>query len=175
MDVLSAIAQRREITRFRPDPVPREVLDQLARALYLAPSGNNLPSREFILVEGKETLRVLASVTPYMRWLEEAAGAAVIIADPQVSKYWLQDASIAGGFLWLAAVSLGLGAAWGAVYHAEDEAESRRREDVVRRALDIPDSYRVVAVLGFGYPAAEPGPKEMIPMERVLHRERYGS
>jgi nitroreductase len=174
MDVLTAIEKRREITRFKPDPVPREVLDQLLRALHLAPSGNNLPSREFVIVENRETLQTLAQTTPYMKWLEEAAGAAVIFAAPEVSKYWLQDATIAGAFLWLAATSLGLGAAWGAVYHSEDAEESRRREDHVRRTLGIPESYRVVAILGFGRPAAEPAPKDPIPVERVFHKERYG-
>ena len=175
MDVLSAIEKRREITRFKPDPIPQEVLEQLVRSLYLAPSGNNLPSREFILVSEKATLRALTSTTPYMKWLDQAAGAVVIVANPRLSKYWLQDAAIAGGFLWLAAVSLGLGAAWGAVYHAEDEAESGRREDYVRNLLQIPAFYRVVAIMGLGYPAAEPQPKEMYPLERVLHRESFRS
>ena len=175
MDVLSAIEKRREITRFKPDPVPQEVMDKLMRSLYLAPSGNNLPSREFILVTEKETLRALTPTTPFMKWLEQAAGAVVIIANPQVSKYWLQDASIAGGYLWLTAVSLGLGAAWGAVYHSEDEAESRRREEFVRNMLGIPDSYRVVAILGLGYPALDPPPKEMYPIARVFHQEKFTS
>jgi nitroreductase len=175
MDVLAAIEKRREITAFKPDPIPRDVLDKLSRALYLSPSGNNLPSREFIIVTERETLRALTPTTPYMKWLEEAAGAVVIIADPALSKYWLQDASIAGGFLWLTAVSLGLGAAWGAVYHAEDAEESARREAHVRGLLGIPESYRVVAIIGLGYPAAEPAAKEMYPPERVFHRGRFGS
>src|SRR5690606_32276420 len=108
--------------------IPESVLDAIAQSLYLAPSGNNLPSREFILITNKELLRTLAPTTPYMKWLEQAAAAIVIIANPQESKYWLQDASIAGGFAWLTATSNGVGAAWGAVYHAEDDAESMRRE-----------------------------------------------
>jgi nitroreductase len=175
MDVLSAIEKRREITRFTPDPIPQDVMDKLVRSLYLAPSGNNLPSREFILITEKDTLRALTPTTPYMKWLEQAAAAAVIIASPKVSKYWLQDASIAGGYLWLTAVSLGLGAAWGAVYHSEDEAESKRREDMVRNLLGIPDTYRVVAIMGLGYPASEPPEKEMYPMERVFHQEKFTS
>jgi len=175
MDVLSAIEKRREITRFTPDPIPKDALDMLLRTLYLAPSGNNLPSREFILVTAKDMLLELRSTTPYMKWLENAAAAVVITGRPEISKYWLQDASIAGGYVWLAAVSLGLGAAWGAVYHAEDAAESAKREQYVRVRLGIPDSYRVVAILGFGYPAAEPPEKKMYPMECVVHLEKFRS
>ncbi|CAG5089264.1 NADPH-dependent sulfur oxidoreductase D subunit [Thermobacillus xylanilyticus] len=175
MDVLAAIEKRREITQFKSDPIPQDVMDKLSRALYLAPSGNNLPSREFILITEKEMLRKLTPTTPYMQWLEQAAGAVVIIADPALSKYWLQDASIAGGFAWLTAVSLGLGAAWGAVYHAEDAAESAKREKHVRDLLGIPGQYRVVAIIGLGYPAVEPPPKEMYPPERVFHEGRFTS
>ncbi len=174
MDVLTAIEKRREITRFKTDPIPDRLMDALLQSLYLAPSGNNLPSREFIVVKDREMLRSLTPTTPYMKWLEQAAVGIVIIGRPDISKYWLQDASIAGGYAWLTAVSLGLGAAWGAVYHSEDEAESKRREGRVRKLLGVPDQHRVVAILGFGFPDEVPKPKEMYPLDRVLHREGYG-
>lgn len=173
MDVLSAIEKRREITKFKAEPIPEDLLAKLVQAAYLAPSGNNLPSREFILVTNREKLNLLAHTTPYMKWLEESAAAVVIVSDQRLSKYWLQDASIAGGFLWLTAVSLGLGAAWGAVYHSEDPQESARREEYAREQLAIPDSLRVVAIIGLGWPAIEPSPKDMYPVDRVLHRELY--
>lgn len=173
MDVLTAIAKRREITRFTSEPISEETLRQLIQSAYLAPSGNNLPSREFVLVTDKEKLQALTATTPYMAWLSEAAAAVVIVCDQQLSKYWLQDASIAGGFLWLSAVSLGLGAAWGAVYHSEDAEESARREKHARQLLNIPEELRVVAIIGLGWPAVEPEPKEKYPLERVFHKEVY--
>lgn len=173
MPVLPAIEKRREITSFKPDPIPQSLLDSIIRSLYLAPSGNNLPSREFIMVTDKDRLRALTPTTPYMKWLEHAAAAVVIVSDPGVSKYWLQDASIAGGYAWLSAVDVGLGAAWGAVYHSEDDAESAKRERHVREQLNIPEHYRVVAILGFGFPAAEPPRKQMYPLDNVLHLEQF--
>src|SRR5690554_4531801 len=124
MNVLASIKQRREITQFKKDPIPNQILDELVQSIYLAPSGNNLPSREFILVTHKHMLLQLSTTTPYMRWIEHAAVGIAIVGNEKLSKYWLQDASIAGGYLWLTATSLGLGAAWGAVYHSEDNAES---------------------------------------------------
>jgi nitroreductase len=175
MDVLNAIEKRREITSFKNEPISTDLLQNLIRSAYLAPSGNNLPSREFILVEQRSTLDTLASTTPYMKWLLQAQAAIVILCDSGLSKYWLQDASIAGGYVWLSAVSLGLGAAWGAVYHSEDTEESLRRESFVRKELNIPEQFRIVAILGLGWPAQEPGPKEMYPVDRVLHHEKYQS
>jgi nitroreductase len=173
MNVISAIEKRREITKFKQNPIPNESLEKLMQALYLSPSGNNLLSREFVLVTNRHMLLQLSSTTPYMQWLEHAPAGVVIIGNQQISKYWLQDASIAGGYLWLAATSLALGAAWGAVYHAEDSEESMTRENYVRGLLQIPDHLRVVAIMGLGYPDTEPQPKQMVPLEAALHREVY--
>ncbi|MEF2968131.1 nitroreductase family protein [Paenibacillus sp. M1] len=173
MDVLSAIEARREITEFKDAPIPEGELEKLITALYKAPAGNNLPSREFILVTDRPLLSQLSKTTPYVRWLEGAAAGIVIVGNEELSKYWLQDASIAGGFLWLTATSLGLGAAWGAVYHSEDAAESLQRENYVRDILNIPAKLRVVAIIGLGYPAAEPASKELYPLQEVFHTNRY--
>jgi len=173
MKVIEAIERRREITRFRPDPLPEELLKVLLHALHLALTGNNVVSREFMVVRNRTCLDALSQTTPYMAWLREAALGIVIVADPRISKYWLQDATLAGGFLWLAAVEQELGMAWGAVYHSEEATESVRREDYVRCQLAIPSDKRVVAILGVGYPSAQPLPKQLHPKEAVLHFETY--
>lgn len=175
MDVLQAIRHRREITKFTAEPIQDQDLEKLTQSLTLAPSGNNLPSREFILITNKEMLTELTEATPFMPWLKDAAAAYVIIANPQESKYWLQDASIASGYVWLAATSIGLGAAFGAIYHAEDAEESERRESYVRKRLNIPEHYRVVAIIGIGHPSEQPPAKEMIPLKRVFHEGSFHS
>ncbi len=173
MQVIEAIERRREIAGFRPKPIPEETIQILLHALHLAPAGNNALSREFVIVRDRARLDSLAGTTPYMAWLREAALGVVIVADPTVSKYWLQDATLAGGFLWLAAVEQGLGMAWGAVYHSEDAAESARRENCARGLLAIPAAKRVVAILGIGYPAVQPSAKKLHPRNAVFHLESY--
>ena len=74
MKVIEAIERRREITRFRPDPLPEESLQVLLHALHLAPTGNNAISREFVVVRSRTCLEALSQTTPYMAWLREAAG-----------------------------------------------------------------------------------------------------
>ncbi|PAV29700.1 hypothetical protein CIL05_10030 [Virgibacillus profundi] len=84
---------------------------------FFAPTGNNLPSKNLIVVQNRDNLDKLAETTPYMKWLKEAPAAIVISGIPEASKYWLQDSSIAAAFVWLKAVKVGLGSAFGAVYH----------------------------------------------------------
>lgn len=173
MDVFEAIKKRREITTFNGEEIPHEVLKKIVNAGYLSPAGNNLPSREFILVTNQDKLKQLANSTPYVKWLDGSAAAIVITGRPDVSKYWLQDASIASAFIWLEAVELGIGAAFGAIYHSEDELESKKREDFVRGALDVPNDRRIIAILGFGYPLGEPKEKKLLPKEELIHYETF--
>jgi nitroreductase len=173
MNVFDAIQKRREITQFQEKKVPKEELDQLLDAGYLAPSGNNLPSKELLLVTNEEMLNHLSQTTPYVQWVANSAAAIVVLGRPEVSKYWLQDTSIACGFIWLEAVELGIGAAFGAVYNAEEAAESKLRENYVRKALCVPEDRRVVALLGVGYPEKQPHAKKLLSRETIVHYERF--
>ncbi|WP_404332993.1 nitroreductase family protein [Mesobacillus maritimus] len=173
MNVMDAIQNRREITHYQDKKVPPEDLELIINAGYLAPSGNNLPSKEFVLVTNPNMLIHLSQTTSYVPWLSTATAAIVVLGRPDVSKYWLQDTSIACGFVWLEAVERGVGAAFGAVYHAEDARESTRREEYVRKALGIPHDRCVVAILGLGYPAKEPEAKVLLPRETIVHYESF--
>lgn len=42
MDLYEAIKGRRSIRKFRPDPIPREVLERILEMATWAPSGMNL-------------------------------------------------------------------------------------------------------------------------------------
>lgn len=173
MSVLDAIKKRREITQFLDKPLAPADLEEILEAGYLAPSGNNLPSKELILVTNGEMMKHLSKITPFVPWLESAKAAIVVTGRPDESKYWLQDASIACGYIWLEAVELGVGAAFGAIYHAEDRKESERRESYARKALAIPEDRKVVAILGLGYPKKEPDAKKLLPRESIVHYEKF--
>ena len=171
MDVMEAIEKRREITSYDDRLIPKDVLENILNAGYLAPAGNNLLSRELILVTKRETLDQLSIATPFVPWLKEAKAAIVVTGRPDISKYWVQDGSIASGFIWLAAVEHQLGAAFGAIYHATDEEESMKRENHVKQTVNIPDDRRVLSIIGLGYPKQDLKPKKHLPRESVVYYE----
>ncbi|UOR13095.1 nitroreductase family protein [Halobacillus amylolyticus] len=173
MDVTEAIRERREITSYTDEPISDDILKKVEDAGVFAPTGNNLPSKYLIVVKDRNTLDELADTTPYMKWKKEAQAAIVVIGKPEVSKYWLQDASFACAFIWLEAVEVGLGSAFGAVYNLQDEQESGRRETYVRDLLGIPEECRVVAGLGLGYPGEPPKPKNHVPRDEVVRYEKF--
>ncbi|SDZ38732.1 Nitroreductase [Evansella caseinilytica] len=175
MNVSQAINERREITSFTKEPLTKDTLEEILEAGYLAPTGNNLPSRDFILILTRSTLNDLEKTTPFMPWLKEATAAIVITGRPEISKYWLQDASISGAFIWLRATELLVGVGFGAVYHAEDPQESFKREQWVRQILCIPADRRIVAILGLGKSKNKPVKKQLPPRDDIIHYDHFSS
>ncbi len=175
MDVLEAIKNRREITSYQDREIEKEVLEAVVDATYFAPTGNNLPSKDIIVVTDPEKLVALKDTTPFMPWIAHSKAAIAITGRPDISKYWLQDSSIATGYCWLEAVEKGLVGAFGAIYHAEDPEESERRESHARNVLGIPNDRKVVAIIGLGYPDETKPPKKHIPKEEIVHYDRFQS
>jgi nitroreductase len=175
MEFNHLVSNRREITSFLDQSIPNEIIEKILETAWLAPTGNNLPSREFIVVKDQRMLNYLSNTTPYVPWLKEANCAIVITGRPTISKYWIQDSSIASGYLWLAAVDNGLGCAFGAVFNAVDEVESEQRETYVKEALHIPKDRRVLAILGLGYEKQKPNKKELPDKSEIIYYGTFGN
>src|SRR5512139_3671113 len=56
---------RRTIRRFKPAPVPRELLERLVNAARLAPSAANVQPLEFVIVD---EAGIKAAVFPALKW-----------------------------------------------------------------------------------------------------------
>lgn len=63
MEVIEAIRSRRSIRRFKPDPVPREVLEKLLENCRWAPSSRNTQPWELLILGGKVMEEVKARLT----------------------------------------------------------------------------------------------------------------
>jgi len=58
MDLIKAIDSRRSIRAFKPDPVPREIIEKIVNLVIKAPSAINLQPWEFVVVMGEEKERL---------------------------------------------------------------------------------------------------------------------
>jgi nitroreductase len=58
MDLLKAINERKSTRAFKPDPIPKEKLEEILRLSIHAPSAINLQPWEFIVVTGEEKERL---------------------------------------------------------------------------------------------------------------------
>ncbi|MCE3236980.1 MAG: hypothetical protein K0Q50_3172 [Vampirovibrio sp.] len=53
MDIYELIRKRRSIRKYKPDPVPRDVIERVLEAASWAPSGKNMQNWRFFVLQGK--------------------------------------------------------------------------------------------------------------------------
>ena len=171
MDVYEAIRTRQSIRRYRPDPVPDDVLNRVLNAARLAPSAGNLQPWRFIVVRDAATRERLAKATSGQEWIGHAP---LIVAAcgwkaraySKMGGYWSSvavDVTIAFDHLTLAAAAEGLGTCWIGSFVEEE----------VRRVLGIPEDVTVIALTPLGYHDASPTPKTRKELSEIVCHERW--
>ena len=113
MEILDIFANRRSVRKYAQGPLEDEALDKILKAGLLAPSGHARRPWEFILVRDKQMLEQLSGCrSSGANMLKQAAAAIVVIADEQKQDVWIEDCSVALGYMHLAASALNLGSCW---------------------------------------------------------------
>jgi len=72
LSVKEAIRSRRSIRKFKQDPVPKDVIDELLESARLAPSASNSQPWRFMVVTDPKQRQVLAELGGNQRQLKEA-------------------------------------------------------------------------------------------------------
>lgn len=171
MDLMEAIKTRRSVRRYKPTPVPEELLKTVLNAARLAPSANNAQPWRIIVVTDEDLKLKLVSSAHGQKFIAQAPLVLVACGLPDeafqtVGGYMSShviDVSIAVDHITLAAHAVGLGTCWVAWF----------KEDKVREALGIPEDVRVVAMTPLGYPDETPDRPPRKNLEELVLRERY--
>ncbi len=71
MEPFDAIQSRRSIRKFKPDPLPQEVLEEILTAGTLAPSGKNKQPWKFYVVRGEKRAEMVSEMQKGMARLKE--------------------------------------------------------------------------------------------------------
>ncbi|WP_321211723.1 nitroreductase family protein [Methanothermobacter sp. DP] len=169
MEVLEAIKTRRSIRKYSKRDVPDEMLHKILEAAMCGPSAVDQRPWHFIVVKNRDMLEKIPEVHPYGAMVKDAPVAIIVCCDTSLEKFpgfWVQDCSIASQNILLAAHSLGLGAVWTGVYPLEDRVEG------IRRLFQIPDHVIPFSVIPIGYPAEDPGTRDLFDPERI-HIEKW--
>lgn len=181
---------------FRPDPLAPGTLERLVDLASRAPSAGKTQGWHLVVLEGDDTDRFWDITLPAerrstFRWqrLLDAPVVALPFADSAAyvarygesdkattglgdgveawpTPYWTVDASMAIMTLLLAAEDEGLGALLFGVF---------RNDDVLRRELDVPDTWQLLGAIALGWPSeqAESGRSAARPRRRpdeIIHR-----
>ena len=169
MDVHEAIKNRRSVRAYKPDPIPEESLEKVLEAARLAPSAHNDQDWKFIVVKDSEKRKQLAEAARSQSFIAEAPVVIVAVAlNPErvmsceVPAYAI-NLTIAIDHMTLQACEQGLGTCWIGAFSQEQ----------VKKILNIPDQYKVVALLPLGFPADSPKPKTRKGLEEIICYENF--
>ncbi len=166
MELMDVIRDRRSVRKYKSTPVSRDDIDYVLEAARLAPSWGNRQCWRYIIVTDEE-LRKKITIRD---WAAEAPVVIVGCADPTKAgdkagkPYYMLDMGISMEHLILAAHERGLGTCW---------LGGQFDEEVVREALGVPESHRVVALTPLGYPDETPPAKDRKKDEELFSWEKW--
>ena len=163
MDVKEAVAERRSIRQYAETPIPEEHMEDLFKALQLAPSASNLQNWEFIFVRDPHIKQHLAPACYLQKFVAECTYFIAAIADPSL-KWHMVDITIALTNFTLQAVELGYGTCWIGAFN----------EFMVKELLGVPEDRKVVICMTFGAPRTMPAARARKPIEGFIHLDSYG-
>jgi nitroreductase len=151
MSLVDLILGRRSIRKYDDRDVPNDVLNKIMEAGRQSPSAANRQPYHFIVVSDSEIKNKLTGLIS--GFLKNAPIVIVGCANPKAlltGKWAVVDTTIALENMVLAAWSLGVGSCWIGAFN----------EQKVKDKLQIPENWKVVALLSLGYPAEYPKPRK---------------
>ena len=169
---LETVRTVRQARRYRPDPVPDELLDQLLEIARWTGSARNTQPWHFIVVPDRDLLRQISAVRTPINWVADVPLAIAIVLDNASPTTEIYDEGRVSERLLIAARFLGLGGGTAWFGDADQQAEAKR-------ILAIPDERAARSVVTIGYPTTtkdhRPGPATggRKPLAEVVSRNRY--
>jgi len=179
MDLMEAVKGRRSIRKYKPDPVPEDVLGKVLEAIRWAPSWANTQCAEVIVVKDPKVKSELASTlskgNPALSAMTDAPVVVVLCGKKGVSGFkkgeaatvkgdWLMfDTGMAMQNLCLTAHTLGLGTVVIGLF------DHKKAEEILGVAQDI----EVVAMTPLGYRATEGTAPRRKEIPEFVYYEKY--
>lgn len=184
-ETLRLLMARASCRSFSGRKIPPEVLRQVLSAGTQAPSGGNLQPYSIIKIENDETLQKLVGLCGGQKVIGRAPLALLFSIDWNLVERWarlqdapcacaasfrhfwisFQDTAICAQSVCTAADAVELGSVYiGSVLNSFHE---------LRDMFQLPDKVFPVVLLLLGYPRARPPRQRRLPLELVVHDERY--
>jgi nitroreductase len=151
VSLLDIILNRRSIREYENKEIPKDIFDQILEAGRHSPSAANKQPYRFVIVTDSEIKQEMSGM--FSRFLKKAPVVIVGCANPKAfltGKWAVIDTTIALENMVLAAWSLGVGSCWVGSF----------QEKKIKKLLEIPMDWRIIALVPFGYPAEKPKPRK---------------
>lgn len=179
MDLFDAIAKRHSYRGpFTEAHVPRDDLRRIIDAGLLAPSGKNLQTTSFVVVDDPESIRRIADILGHSPKHATRHATAVICClidrTPEPcyagADFQVEDCAAAVENILLAITALGYATVW-----IDGELRAEERAEAIAALLGVPDEKVVRVLLPVGVPAESRHQPPKKPFEERAWFNRYGS
>jgi nitroreductase len=161
--VRDTIRTLRSVRKFKPEPLPDDVLRAILDAGRRAQSSKNSQPWQFVVVRDRETLRALSKCGQFAGHLAGATAGVALVSPRKADDF---DLGQAAAYMALAAWELGVGCCIAAMWEP----------DKAKAILGVPDDLHFWAALSFGYPADDWQPAKLggrKPLEELVRWERW--
>ena len=147
--------KRRSVRTYKDEDIAKKDLERILQAGLLAPTSRNRKPCNFLIVENKQTLEKLSkSKESGAEMLADCNKAIVVVANTIISDTWIEDSSIALGYMHLMAASLDIGSCWVQI-HLRKTSDGKDAEEAVKEITGLDDYFRIVGILALGIPENE--------------------
>lgn len=156
MDFNRLIDERYSVRSFRPDHLPRAVVEEILKAGHKAPTGCNYQPQRILVLNTDESIGKLRLCTK----CHFGAPTAMLVCHNR-EESWKRpydgalssavDAVIVTTYMMLAAQNAGVGSCW--VMHFDPAA--------IKKEFDLPHGVEPTALLVMGYPSEDAKPLEL--------------
>lgn len=162
--LVDVILSRRSVRRYQKKEIPRDAMDKILEAGRQAPSAMNRQPWHFIVVTSNESKKELSKWL-FTKHIKDSPVTIVGCAKTGFldRKWSIIGTSIALQNMVIAAWALGIGSCWIGGF----------KEDKVKELLEIPDKWKIVALVTLGYPDKTPHVKRKKPIEKVVSIDRF--
>lgn len=163
MSLIDIVLSRRSIRRYERKEIPRGILDKILEAGRQAPSAANKQPWHFIVLDDSEIKKELSKGL-FSRFIKDSSITIVGCAhkDLIARKWSVISATIALQNMVIVAWAL-VGSCWIGDFN----------EEKVKKLLNIPESWNVVALVSFGYPAEKPHSRKRKPLQEIVSFNKF--
>lgn len=151
-EVMTNLITRRSIRKYKPDMIPKEIIDRIIQAGTYAPTGMGKQSPIILAVTNKEMRDKLSKMNAEIMGIDKdpfygTPVVLIVLADKSRPTY-LYDGSLVMGNLMLAAHDEGIGSCW--IHRAKEEFESPQGKEILK-SLEIEGDYEGIGHCILGY------------------------
>jgi len=164
VSLVDVVLSRRSIRRYEQKEIPKDALDKILDAGRQAPSAANRQPWHFIVVTDPEIKKELSKGL-FNRFIKDTPVTLIGCAhkDLIAGKWSIISTTIALHNMVVAAWAMGIGSCWVGDFN----------EEKIKKLLNIPESWNIVALISLGYPAEKPQPRKKKSIEEIVSFNKF--